>query len=130
VWGAAADRLRCLLPQALDALAAELAEAGPNRFKAACQVLALAGLSGAAPSGPDDPEAIVRQVTEQRRREAPGPLDEFDFDRKDLPPLDQHMAQVWDELEARANEPEPEADGGAEQGRAAGADGRGNGACG
>jgi hypothetical protein len=130
VWGAAADRLRCLLPQALDALAAELAEPGPNRFKAACRVLDLAGLSGAAPSGSEDPEVIVRKVTEQRRREAP---DKFDYlveslDGKDLPPLDQHLAQVWDELEARANEPEPGAAGAAEPGQDAATAGEANGA--
>src|SRR6516162_5854945 len=58
VWGAGIDRLRSLIPKALDALAEEVAsKESPNRFKAAVELLKLAQLpSGTAGIGPTDAE--------------------------------------------------------------------------
>jgi hypothetical protein len=109
VWGAAAaDRLRSLIPKALDALADALEDrANPNRLKAAGEVLRLVPLAkDALHGGPTDPEEIVRAVVRQRRNRAPGTLDRLLDDGKGLPPLDQHVEQVWSELEAKVQEPE------------------------
>jgi hypothetical protein len=106
VWGAAADRLRSLIPRALDALAAALEDpAHPGRLKAAAELLRLAAPTGTALAvGPTDPEEIVRGITRARRNAAPGVLDGLLDHDKNLPPLEQHVAEVWAELEARAQE--------------------------
>jgi hypothetical protein len=113
VWGAAADRLRSLIPKALDALAAALEDpANPNRVKAAAELLRLAPPTGSALAiGPTDADQIVRGIVRERRSATPGVLDGLLDDDKDLPPLDQHVEQVWAELEARAQEPERTAGG-------------------
>jgi hypothetical protein len=109
VWGAAADRLRSLIPKALDALADALEDpANPNRLKAAGELLKLVPPTGDVMAiGPTDAEEIVRRIVRQRRSAAPGVLDDLLDDDKGLPPLDQHVEQVWRELEAQAKEPEP-----------------------
>jgi hypothetical protein len=109
VWGSGIDRLRSLIPKALDALADELENRdSPQRIKAALELLRMIGLpSGAAQTGPTDPEAIVRGIVKRRREEAPGGVfDEMRDSGKNLPPFDKHLAEVWAELEARANEPD------------------------
>jgi hypothetical protein len=110
VWGAGIDRLRNLIPKALDTLAEELEKPdGPNRLKAAVEVLKLAQLpEGWQQVGPVEAEAIVRQVVEVRRARAPGFLDELADRDKDLPPFEQHMEDTWRELEKRANETDDE----------------------
>jgi hypothetical protein len=111
VWGAGIDRLRSLVPKALDALAEELEKAdSPNRLKAAVEVLKLAQLpEGWQQVGPVEAEAIVRRVVEVRRSQAPGFLDELTDRDKHLPPFEEHMADTWREMEERANEPDDEA---------------------
>ena len=113
VWGAAADRLRSLIPKALDALAAAVEDpANPHRLKAAGELLRLAPPTGAALAvGPTDPEEIVRGITKARREATPGMLDGLIDREKNLPPLEQHVAEVWAELEDRAHEPDPAAPG-------------------
>jgi hypothetical protein len=108
VWGAGCDRLRALIPKALDTLADELDNRdNPNRLKAAVEVLKLAQLpSGAAGIGPTDAEEIVRGIVLTRRGRARGPLDDFAEDGKGLPSFDKHMRDTWSELEALAKEVE------------------------
>jgi hypothetical protein len=108
VWGAGIDRLRALIPKALDALADELDKAdSPNRLKAAGEVLRLAQFPGPARgTGPSDAEEIVRQIVAQRRVQARGPLDDINQIGKGLPPFEQQMADTWRELEALTNEPD------------------------
>src|SRR6516162_3182970 len=79
VWGAGIDRLRCLIPKALDALAEELEKAdSPNRLKAAVEVLKLVQLpEGWQQVGPAEAEGIVRQVVKARRAQTPGLMDEL-----------------------------------------------------
>ena len=55
-----------------------------------------------APQGPGDPETIVRQAVNRERQQARGPLEEMVEDRKGLPDYEEHLAQKWAELEARA----------------------------
>jgi hypothetical protein len=108
VWGAGINRLRSLIPKALDALADELERPdSPNRLKAAGEILRLAQLPAGPPTfGPTDPEQIVRLIVEGRRSKARGPVDDCAEYGKGLPPFDRHMEEVRKELEALANEPE------------------------
>jgi len=108
IWGAGADRLRALIPKALDALTAELENPdSPNRLKVAGQVLALTQMGGSALNvGPTDPEEIVRRVVKDRRAKTPGMMDELDDTGKGLPPFKRHMEETWRELEAHASEPD------------------------
>jgi hypothetical protein len=108
IWGAAADRLRSLVPKALDVLADALTTKMNSRdFKAAVAVLRLASPAGSALTiGPTDPDEIVRQIVHDRRERAPGLLDgHFDERRKGLSPLAEHVEATWRELEALANDP-------------------------
>jgi hypothetical protein len=106
VWGAGIDRLRCLIPKALDALAQELEDRdSPNRVKAAVEILRLAQLpAGWHQIGPAEAEEIVRQIVKARRAQTPGLLDTLAEDGKGLPPFEQHLADTWRELEEKANE--------------------------
>jgi hypothetical protein len=114
VWSVGIDRLRSLIPKALDALADELENRdSPNRLKAATELLRLAQLpDGALQTGPTDADDIVRQVVQRRRKQAHSWLDDVLDDGKNLPPFDRHMADTWQELESLANEPDtPPPDG-------------------
>jgi hypothetical protein len=108
VWGVGIDRLRSLIPKALDALADELDRPdSPHRLKAAAEVLRLAQPpADALQTGLTDPEVIVRNIVEARRRQVRGPLDDLSDHGKGLPPFERHMEQVRAELEALANEPD------------------------
>jgi len=108
IWGAGLDRLRSLIPQALEVLADGLKSGHrPAQFKAACAVLGLVKLPpDVLKTGPTDAEEIVRQIVKGRRQQEPGLLDEIQEDGKGLPPFERHMADTWQELEALANETE------------------------
>ncbi len=108
VWSAGIDRLRSLIPVALDALAVELENPdSPHRLKAATEILRLVQLpGGSAGIGPTDPGAIVAAIVSKRRASAPGPLDDVFNNDKGLPPVEQQTEEVWRELEARVNEPD------------------------
>jgi hypothetical protein len=116
VWGAGIDRLRSLIPKALDALAEEVeSKESPNRLKAALEVLRIAQLpAGRLAQGPTDPDEIVRKVVEQRRQQAHRPLDDLLDSNKDLPPFERHMEEVRKELETLANEPDEDGPSGRE----------------
>lgn len=83
LWSASIDRLRSLLPVALDRLEAELVE-GSNGWKIALALLGVTGLDsstgktkqslGSVGIGSTDPEAIIDAHARARR---PDPLDEF-----------------------------------------------------
>jgi hypothetical protein len=110
VWGAAADRLRSLIPKALDALADGLeSKHHPQRMKAAVELLRLASPANALPMGLTDPEAIVREIVANRRAAAAGSdLDDFvaSVSNVNLPSFEEHVEQVWQELNARLAESE------------------------
>jgi hypothetical protein len=111
VWSSGVDRLRSLIPKALDALADALEDRGhPHRVKAAAELLRLVPLAdGALAIGPTDADGVVRRVVEERRRTARGPLDHLLEDgRKGLPPYDEHVEATWCELEAEMAEPAAE----------------------
>lgn len=102
IWAASLDRLRSLVPLALDAVANELTNAeSPNRLQAAFGLLKLVPLAMAAPTGPTDSNEIVRQIVEEERKKAHGPLDDLLADGKGLPPFEEHVRQAWNELSAK-----------------------------
>jgi hypothetical protein len=105
IWGATGDRLRSLLPKALDTLAAILDEPeNPSRLKAAVELLRLVPLSDKATDiGLTDADEIVRETVRQRRSDAPGVFDSLLDQDKNLPPIDEHVEQVWRELREKTS---------------------------
>jgi hypothetical protein len=61
---------------------------------------------GSGGIGPAEPERIVRAIVTQRRKDAPGVFDGLLEDGKGLPPYEQHLQEVWQELDAAAAEPD------------------------
>lgn len=107
VWGAAADRLRALLPRAVDALAAALDDPdAPNRVAVAVAVLKLAGPLPLAPADPPDPDEVVRQVVEQERELARDRDDDTD-QYFGLPSHAAHTAAVRKRLARLAGPADP-----------------------
>ena len=103
VWQASINRLRSMIPQALDTLAEELNRAdNPDRCKLALDILRLAKLPDIAPQGPADPDTIVRQAVDRERKQARGPLDVLAEHNKGLPGYEEHLAQKWADLEVKA----------------------------
>src|SRR5262245_17701655 len=70
VWGAAADRLRALIPQALEALA-EALDDDNHRIPVALALLKLAGPLPILPADSTDPEDYVRQEVARERSLTP-----------------------------------------------------------
>ena len=70
VWGAAIDRLRGLVPKALDALADALeTKDDPNRLKAACEILRMAQLPAPGEGiGLTDADAIIAALVEAKMK--------------------------------------------------------------
>jgi hypothetical protein len=64
VWGAAADKLRSLLPRALEVIEQELTE-GESRVKVALDIVKLARIQMNS-IGPHDPDAIVAEEVRSR----------------------------------------------------------------
>lgn len=64
LWGAAADRLRALLPKALDRIGAAIDAEGPEGLQAAIAILRLAKVEP-LPAGPVDPEAVEVEAIEK-----------------------------------------------------------------
>ncbi len=82
-WGASSDKLRALLPKALDALEGAITGEAPD-WKAAAKIVELAGLDrqgagvpnlGPYSIGPTDPEAVID--AEARKRRPRDPLEDI-----------------------------------------------------
>lgn len=58
IWGAAADRLRSLLPKAFDVIEREI---DSGSYRAALELIKLAGLGDVGEIGSDDAEEIIKQ---------------------------------------------------------------------
>jgi hypothetical protein len=106
IWGAAADRLRALLPKALDTLA-EALERGDDKVTVALAVLKLAGPLPLVSAGPTDPEEIVRDTVERERERISSRSDELDG-YAGLPDYDDHMKTVRKRLARLAGPAEGE----------------------
>ena len=102
IWGAAADKLRALLPKALDALAEALE--GEDKATVALAVLKLAGPLPVLSDGPTDAEEILRLTVEKERRGLRSTNDEMLDGYAGRPPFDAHMETVRARL-ARLAEP-------------------------
>jgi hypothetical protein len=100
LWAGSVDRLRNLLPAALDALEQEI-RSGKNGWRAALEVVRVAGLDwskektsiGSYLVGPTSPESIVDSLARARR---PHPLDEF---IQDAPVSEEERSSILAELE-------------------------------
>ncbi len=94
VWGSAADKLRALIPKALDALAAEL-ETGDDKATVALAVLKLAGPLPLNITDPTDPEEVLREIVTAERETRRGSKMAAVVDGLDgLPTLAEHTAAV------------------------------------
>lgn len=110
VWGAAADRLRALLPKALDTLADALEQSdATDRVNVALAVLKLVGPLPLVPTEPTDPDEILRREVEREREYARATRRSKTADRFDgLPNYDDHRSTVRQrlaKLALPANEP-------------------------
>jgi hypothetical protein len=105
LFQASADRLRVLTEKALAVLGDVLDNScRPFQIKAAVAVLRLARLPGAAEGiGDQDANSIVRKAVEADRTNARDTLEDMWEEDDGLPPLDEHMARKWDELDSLAN---------------------------
>lgn len=106
VWGAGADKLRALIPQALDVLAAELAGEGPGRVKAALAVLRLAPTPELGKVGSADPDTLLDAIVAAKRDNTRSILEDVFAINDGRPTFDQHAQQVRDELAAKLAEPD------------------------
>lgn len=114
VWGSAADKLRALVPKALDTLAAEL-EHGEDKARVALAVVKLAAASVAVvPDDPTDPDAFVRQIVAAERKAHKKNDQDADEDLDcrlyGLPTVADHLQQVRERLArlAPSDPPPPE----------------------
>src|SRR5262245_14138909 len=64
-WSVCGERLRAMLPRALDVLEAELS--GKNALAASAQLFRLAGFQSGAPRGQTDADAEIDKMAKQRR---------------------------------------------------------------
>lgn len=103
VWGSAADKLRALIPKAIDTLAAEL-ETGEDKVQVALAILKLAGPLPLITNESTDPDAIVREIVTAEREahiERKG-SDDCDTELFDLPEIEDHMEKVRTRLAEQA----------------------------
>jgi hypothetical protein len=92
IWGASADRLRALLPKALDTLA-EALESADDKVTVALAVLKLAGPLPLVPTDPTEADEYVRRQVERERERARN-TDDSEDDYYDLPPTPDHEKTV------------------------------------
>lgn len=93
IMGASVDRLRALLPVALDTLEREL-KGGENGWKAALKILEIGGTGSPSKIGPTDSHEFLRDRAEARRLER-DPLAGLDF----APPNPEELEAARGELE-------------------------------
>jgi hypothetical protein len=67
VWGTAADKLRALVPKAIDALACAFDDETRDRVDVALAVLKLAGPLPLLPTEPTDPDDQIRAIVDRER---------------------------------------------------------------
>jgi hypothetical protein len=106
VWESGIDRLRALIPQALEVLAGEMADPdNPDRVKAAVALLKLAPLTPEALApGPADPGEIIRHIAARRRELKPSKFENLEDLRQGRPGLEDECYEIQLELEQRADE--------------------------
>lgn len=103
LWSANLDRLRSLVPLALDALADALTNTEhPDRLHAAFTLLKLLPPSVEPAVAPVEANEVVRLMVEERRCKARmSSSDWLDSQDKDLPPFESHVRQTWNDLAAK-----------------------------
>src|SRR5262245_24762908 len=106
VWGASADRLRALLPKALDALADAL-EHADDKVSVALAVLKLAGPLPLSPTDPTEADEYVRQQVDGERERARKKNESLDT-MFGLPRAEDHENAVRKRLARLAGPPQGE----------------------
>lgn len=91
VWGATADRLRALLPKALDVLAEALD--GEDRVSAALSLLKLAGPLPLACDDATDPDVYVRAEAERETDSKHSPAQRLLLSTRGIDP-DEHLTRA------------------------------------
>ena len=101
IWGAAGERLRAMLPRAMDAIEKEL-EQGDG--KTAVQVLKLAGLSGLEPpAGPIEADQIIEQKVTAKAEVRVAEREKYQTDaERMLASMDPERTKARDEGEVKA----------------------------
>lgn len=99
VWGAAADQLRALIPQALDTLAEALKD-DSHRVPVALALLKLAGPLPLVPTESADPEDHIREVVERERERTRTSSDDVSDRLAGRCPYPQHLETVRERLAA------------------------------
>jgi hypothetical protein len=101
-WSASCDKLRALVPQALEALEAELV-GGPNRVRAALGILRVAGVETVSLQrvGATDVDSIINSLAMARR---PSLLDDLRESLDGGPVTPEERASVLADLERRLAE--------------------------
>src|SRR4051812_1673435 len=98
IWATSLDRLRSLVPMALDAVADVLSKAeSPNRLEAALSLLKLLKID-VGPIGPTDADEIVRGNVEKQRQKARSFAEIMQDSDKGLMPYPEHVRKTWDDL--------------------------------
>jgi hypothetical protein len=101
LWSGAKDRLRSMLPAALDAVERKLESEDEDSYKAGLSLLKLIGMGDAhlGNTGPTNPESIVDRLVRSRR---PSSVDDLlaDLGLDGGPPVtDRERREVLEELE-------------------------------
>lgn len=101
VWGATADRLRTLLPKAIDTLADAL-ENADDKPSVAIAILKLVGPLPLLPTGPIDAETILQREVERERELLRSRQSTLLDSMNDLPDIGDHVETVRKRLKRMA----------------------------
>jgi hypothetical protein len=103
VWAAGIDRLRSLVPKALGRPRRGTGGQGqPQPGEGRRRRAPTGPVPGAIPERRPDPGEIVRQVVEERRKQARDPLEDMLEGTRGLPPLERHLEETSADLEGQA----------------------------
>lgn len=112
IWSGAADRVRALVSEALDAVEREIS-GGTDAYRAAFRLLELAGMGSRdfAPQGHTDAGDIISEAARAKR---PGSRDRLMEDLEGGPATESEIIAALDDINPRALDPgpvSPDADG-------------------
>lgn len=102
IWGISKDRMRALVPKALDRIEKTLEDAGDqNGSKVALEVVRAAGLHSAADCsfdsfGSDNPRALAKAIAKKRRNESSGLLGDPFWE-----PSEDEIDELIEEMQAK-----------------------------
>ena len=103
LWAGNQDRLRSLIPKAMEVVAESLENGGlRHRLQAALGLLKLVCMPAMPdPTAPTEANHIVRAIVEQRKLNHHDPSEDVFDSMKGLPSFEKRVSQTWDELAAK-----------------------------